>query len=76
MERNLISMEIWNTAGYILPVLHVMDEVVATQQNADLARYEKMRYTALLILRERIRKAYPGEMGRLTVDINLKDDCF
>ena len=76
MKNNIASIEIYNNKLYVMPVLGFLDSVAVNHRNLDIDRYQRMRLVAGELLMQRIKTAYPGERGKLYVDLTLTSEYF
>jgi len=74
-KRKLASIEIPNNPLYVMPTLHFMDSIAAGHTGMDVSRYHQLRFVAGEILEKRMKRAYPGAKGLLTVELYLAD-CY
>lgn len=75
-KRKITGIEIWNKAFYIDAVLSYLDCIVREHQQRDDMRWKKMRFVITEMLSERIEKAYPGQSGKINVDVWLAEEYF
>ena len=75
-NMKIASLEIWNDSFYTDAVLSFMDGIVARHYSHDPRRWKKLRYVVGEMLNERMEKAYPGQRGRLWVELGLTETYF
>lgn len=74
--RKMASLEIENKSFFVAPVLNFLDSLVSNHPNMDYNRYSRFRYVVADVLGRRIKNAYPGKYGKLTVDFYFSVECF
>ena len=74
--KKIAGIEIWNRPVYIKAVLGFIDSVSEAHKEIDYARYSKMRFVIGEALMRRIKNAYPGENGKIEVELYASETCF
>lgn len=74
--QKIASIKIENKKYYLAPVLDFLDSMVSNHSNLEYSKYSRLRYVVGEALENRIKNAYPGTSGNISVDFYLNDSWF
>ncbi len=75
-NKKIASIEINNNSFYIPAIMDFIDSLVSNHKNHDISNYNRFRFAATEVLKARIQNAYPNSIGKLYVDLSIKDGYF
>ncbi len=72
--KKIASLEIYNNNAYIPATLSFIDSIISSHRDYDVTRYSQLRFIVTEMIRRRIERAYPGQVGKIYVELFIKDN--